>query len=239
MNPGDGRPIYREELPEGCQRTRAAFSSYLDGALDGQMMAHLAAHMNGCTSCAREFAAWRAMQTALGHLGPAQPPLELQNRLRDVLASELMIGRHLSPLQRLRNFTEATLAPLFVRVGAGLAATAVILGSAAAVLGAAMPVQANDDRMTHLSPPRLLYAGSMADPVAVSGRHYAAVVVDAKVNAEGQVYDFDMLEGPRDAGTRTRITANLLGSVFKPASVFGSPVPGHVIVTYTAVSARG
>jgi len=64
-------------------------------------------------------------------------------------------------------------------------------------------------------------------------------MVDAKVDAQGKVYDFDVIEGPRDAQTRLRIENNLLGSVFKPATVFGVPVPGHAMMTYTAVSAIG
>ena len=65
-----------------------------------------------------------------------------------------------------------------------------------------------------------------------------AVLVDAKVDAQGRVYDFDVIDGATDPATRIWVEANLLESVFKPATIFGVPVPGHAMMTYTAVSAR-
>ncbi len=227
-----------EVLTEGCEQTRSAFSAYLDGALDGHTMAQLAAHLRECRGCETEFAAWRSMQNALGALGPARAPVELQSRLRDLLASELVIGRHLSPARRLRSFFSRTLIPAGLRLGAGFAATLVILGSAACILSAAMPVQANDDRMAHMNAPKYLYSQRTPEPIATSAG-FMTVLVDAKVDAAGRVYDFDLIDGPKDPQTLMRIETNLLGSVFKPATVFGEPVPGHTMMTYTTVSARG
>jgi hypothetical protein len=53
------------------------------------------------------------------------------------------------------------------------------------------------------------------------------------------VYDYSILEGPADAAVKLRVEDNLMTSVFKPATVFGVPVRGHVVVTYTGVSVRG
>ena len=232
-----GRHAAQAELTESCEQSRAEFSAYLDGALDGHTMAQLAAHLGACPACADEFAAWRSMQTALGELGPAKAPLALQARLRDVLASEMGTGRNLSPWQRMMAFSQRTLVPTGLRLGAGFAATLVILGSAACVLGTALPVQANDDRMAHLNAPKYLYSQAAVGALA-SNKPFLAVLVDAKVDANGRVYDFDLMDGPEDAQTRLWVEANLLGSVFKPATVFGVPVPGHVMMTYTAVSVR-
>jgi hypothetical protein len=35
------------------------------------------------------------------------------------------------------------------------------------------------------------------------------------------------------------VEQNLLTSVFRPATVFGVPVDGHVMLTYAGVSVRG
>ena len=226
-----------ETLTEACEQTRAGFSAYLDGALDGRTMGQLAAHLRECTGCEAEFAAWRSMQSALSVLGPAPAPVELQSRLRDVLAGELGTGRHLSPFRRFAAFYQRTLAPAGLRLGAGLAATLVILGSASVIVGSALPVQANDDRLAHMNAPKYLYSQNAPEPI-VTGASFATVLVDAKVDAEGRVYDFDLIDGPKDPQTRLRVEANLLGSVFKPATVFGVPVPGHSVVSYTTVSAR-
>ena len=107
------------ELIEGARGARRGFSAYLDGALDGRTMAQLAAHMRECALCATEFEAWRAMQEALGELGPAQVPKELQARLRDALASEIVTGRYLSPFQRFRGVLPANAGPCRAPPGCG------------------------------------------------------------------------------------------------------------------------
>lgn len=224
-------------LDEACLATRENFSAYLDGALDGHSMAQLAAHLHSCPVCDHEFQTWRSMQSVLGELGPAQLPTELQARLRDALAGELVIGRHLSPWRRFSEFYQRTLAPAGLRLGAGLAATLVVLGSASWFLGSNLPVQANDDRMAHLQAPHFLYSQQPPEPITTSSA-FVAVVVDAKVDAKGRVYDYTVVDGPTDAATRIRVEANLLESVFQPATVFGVPVPGHAMLTYTAVTAR-
>ena len=221
-----------------CAETRAGFSCYLDGALDGHSMGRMASHLETCGACATEFAAWRSLQNALGDLGPARPPLELQAMVRDALASEIGTGRHLPPWQRALQFAGQTLAPASLRLGAGFAATLAILGSAAWFLGTALPVQANDDHMAHLNAPKFLYSQQPTAPI-VAEKACSAILVDAKVDKAGRVYDYDLLDGPKDAATRRLIEANLLESVFRPATVFGEPVPGHIMMMFTTVSARG
>lgn len=221
-----------------CLQTRQAFSSYLDGALDGHTMARLAKHLQGCSSCSTEFTAWRSLQNALGELGPAQAPIQLQAMVRDALASEIGTGRHLSPLRRVTAFFQETLAPAGLRFGAGLAATLAMLGGSAWFLGTAMPVQANDARMVDVNAPKYLYSLQPTAPIAADTA-FLTILVDAKVDSNGRVYDYNVVDGPQDAATRRRIEANLLESVFKPATVFGEPVPGHAMMLFTTVSARG
>lgn len=230
---GGSRPLY-----EDCAQVKRSFSDYLDGALDGRAMGALAAHLDDCGDCGAEFHAWRSVQSALGELGPAKPPMGLQARLRDALASERDRGTHLSPFRRVGLCWQRTLAPACLRASAGLAAALVLVGGAIWFIGTAAPVQANDDRLADLNPPQFLYSQLPPEPITASGQ-FVAVLVDAKINSEGRVYDYSVIAGPRDPQTRARIEANLLGSVFKPATVFGAPVPGHAMMTYTTLSVRG
>jgi hypothetical protein len=98
-------------------------------------------------------------------------------------------------------------------------------------------VQANDDGLAHLIAPHYLYSQVPPQPV-VTGRD-VPVLVEAKVDTRGMVYDYTIIDGPKDPVIRLHIEQNLLASVFTPASVFGVPVDGHVMVTYTGVSVRG
>lgn len=226
------------EAKEACAGARSRFSEYLDGALDGRVMGELASHLEICTACSAEFTAWRSLQSILGELGPSAPPEDLQAQLRDALAGELRYGSYLSPFQQLAAFGRNTLAPLFVRAGAGLAAALVLLGTTTWFIGSVAPVQANDDRLANLHPPRFLYTAVPFQPIT-GPRPFVAVMVEAKVDARGRVYDYAILEGPDDPSTRARIEASLLASVFKPATVFGEPVRGHAMITYTVISVHG
>lgn len=227
-----------DPVQDVCEEARSNFSDYLDGALDGRTMGALAAHVESCRACGDEFEAWRAMQDVLVDLGPAQPPVALQAQLRDALASERDRGTYLSPLQQVSKFWHRTLAPMCLRVSGGLAGAMVLIGSLIWFIGTAVPVQANDDRLADLHPPRFLYSQEPPQPISTTGQ-YVAVLVDAKVNADGRVYDYSILDGPQDPQTRARVEANLLSSYFKPATVFGVPVPGHAMMTYTTVDVRG
>src|SRR5579864_2545516 len=91
-----------EQMQSGseCLAAQAAFSSYLDGALSGVEMRQVADHLSGCAPCSTEFDAWRVMQTALGDLGPAKPPVRLQQRLRAALDIERDHGTHLPLFER-------------------------------------------------------------------------------------------------------------------------------------------
>ena len=206
--------------------------------MDGRAMGQLAAHLDGCDLCRLEFVAWKEMQSALVDLGAAMPPQTFQSQLRDTLASELERGTYLSPTTRLGAFWQSTLMPAGLRFSAGLAGALLLATGLTWIVGTAAPVQANDDRLAHLNPPTFLYSTMPPAPVATGGR-FVAVLVDAKVNAEGRVYDYQVLDGPNDAMTRIRVEANLEESIFKPATVFGVPVRGHAVMTYTSVSVRG
>ncbi len=221
-----------------CAGARSQFSAYLDGALDGRSMGELADHLRGCAECDNEFEAWRTIQAMLAEMGQAPAPRALQSQLRDALAGELHQENFLSPWQRLGVAWQRTLAPLGLRLGAGLAGAMFLLTGLSWVVGTAAPVQANDERMADLVAPRYLYSVMPPDPVTTGG-HFVAVMVDAKVDVRGRVYDYDLIQGPDDAATRQRVEANLIESIFRPATLFGVAVPGHAMVTYTTVSVRG
>lgn len=229
MESGDG-------LPAACEVVREEFSAYLDGAVSGVEMAAIQEHLKGCGECDAEFEAWREVQSTLSGLGPAQAPERLQARLRAAIAVERERGSHLPMLQRGMLLWRSTLAPMAVRLSGGLAAALVLAGGLTWMFAAPI-VQANDDRMAHLVAPQYLY--SQVPPRPVGDKRDTPVVVEALVDSRGRVYDYSILEGPADAAVKLRVEDNLMTSVFKPATVFGVPVRGHVVVTYTGVSVRG
>jgi anti-sigma factor RsiW len=225
------------QAPNECQAARAAFSSYLDGVLSGVEMGLIAAHLVACAPCTNEFEAWRSMQTALGELGSAKAPDRLQAQLRTALSIERERGTYLSLVGRVAMIWKDSIAPMAVQGAGGLVAALILAAGAFRLFGPGVIVQANDDGLADLVAPHYLYSQVPPQPIQ-TGRE-VPVLVDAKVNTRGMVYDYTIIDGPADPAIRARVEQNLLSSVFKPATVFGVPVDGHVMVTYTGVSVRG
>jgi hypothetical protein len=53
------------------------------------------------------------------------------------------------------------------------------------------------------------------------------------------VYDYKIVSGSSDIKTRSQLENALLFSVFAPAQVFGQPVRGTVVLSFSGVSVRG
>lgn len=237
-NPGHEEQHAGEHgLSAACLDVRAGFPDYLDGTASGVEMAAIAGHLDSCIPCAREFDGLCTVQQALATLGPAKAPEQLQQDLHRTLRLERDRGTHLPLAQRAARWWHAQLAPLAIRFAGGLSATVLLLSGAISILGLSNAVFASDDNMAHLVQPRYLY--SQVLPMPVETRHDVPVIVEAKVDARGRVYDYSIIAGPTDAQTQVQVERNLLSSVFQPATLFGVPVRGHVVVTYAGVSVRG
>jgi hypothetical protein len=224
-------------IDDRCLLVRAEFDDYLDGATSGVEMAAIAEHLEACGDCAVEFQALRTVQSALAELGPAKPPARLQARLRTALSQEFARGTHLPLTERWMAAWKTSIAPVALRATGGFAAMLLLLGGAGWFLGLPGAVQANDDRMTHLVAPHYLY--SYVPPQPIETRHDAPILVEAQVDTSGRVYDYAILAGPKDSSVQRQVEQNLLSSIFQPATVFGVPVRGHVVLTFTGVSVRG
>jgi hypothetical protein len=232
-----------------CAEIQTDFSVYLDGAMSGRQMQETARHIDGyvdaagrqtkgCSECAHEFAAWRTAQSALAALGPVRAPADLPLKLRIAISHEHAC-RNSRWVDRLGLMWDNVLRPRLVHISAGFAGS-MVLGSMALLLGVVavpQPVLANDQPLGAMTAPHFLYSiNSSGEDVPARG---TPVVVEAKVNAAGRVYDYTILSGSRDAAVRVRVEDQLLSSVFEPASAFGAPVRGRVFITFAGVSARG
>ena len=247
---------------KSCSSIRDRFSEYLDGALTGVAMQQIAAHLEGCAACSAEFAGWRQMQQALADLGPAKAPADLALRLRVAISQE----QANTPRQSLARFQVRwvnTFAPFLLRASAGFASAVLLVGTAALMIGAFTspePVEARDEPSDAATSPRFLYSmiesnslenavdlkdGDMKGranartAVIVSDSAANPIVVEAYVNSEGRAYDYRIVSGPDDAQARARVETLLLFSVFEPARVFGEPVQGVAVMTFSGISVQG
>ncbi len=219
-----------------CQKCQSSFSTYLDGAVTGRKMQQIANHLEECTSCAGEFAELRSMQRSLAALGPAKAPADLGLRLRLAISHE-HAKRKSSWIDTVSLKWENSVRPMLVQVSAGFAGAVLLVGSIGLLLGmvaAPEPVMANDEPLGAMTSPHYLY--STVSPGAIISDHDSVIVVEAYINSLGRVYDYNIVSGPEDPAVRSQVADQLLMSVFEPASVFGAPVRGRVVLTFSGIS---
>jgi len=193
----------------------------------------------GCKDCARELAAWRATQDAISALGPARAPANLGLRLRLAISHELA-RQDSRLLDRLSLAWDNAVRPMLLQVTGGVVGSVALVGGVALLLGAvAAPqsVQANDEPLGALTAPHYLY--STASTGAIVTGSDTTIIVEASVDNLGRVYDYTIVAGPKDEAIRAQVANQLLSSVFQPASAFGVPVNGRVVLTFDGISVHG
>lgn len=219
-----------------CSSIKASFSGYLDGAVSGRKMQQIAAHLDSCSRCAGEFASARALQNTLAELGSLKPPADLGLKLRLAISHE----RDRTPAVQLSRFGvrwNNLIQPLLFQASAGFAGAVALVGGIMLLLGmvaAPEPVMANDEPLGAVTAPHFLYSATEPRPIVTARDE--TIVVEASINSRGQVYDFNVVSGPSDPGVLTQVTDQLLSGVFQPASVFGGPVRGRVVLTFSGIS---
>jgi hypothetical protein len=225
----------------GCGEVQFKFTEYLDGRLNGRQMQLIAAHVDDCRSCAREWTSLRQTQASLAALGPVMAPDDLLLRVRVAVSQER--ARSQRSVFDAWNLTwKNTVGPFLLQAGAGFASAVLLLGSITVLVTMfAHPEMAQatkDEPLGNPTSPRLVSLSNVAgnDQIdALSG----PVVIEAYVNGAGEMYDYRIVSGPDDAATRSRIENVLLTSHFEPARFFGQPVRGLAVLSFSGVSVRG
>jgi hypothetical protein len=200
-------------------------------------MQEIAAHLEACSDCAAEFAQWRIAQSLISSIGPAKAPAGLGLRLRVALSQE-SANTAQEKFARGRVRWQNTFRPLVWQVTAGFASTVALLGGVALLIGISpVPALARDEPLDMASSPHYLYRSPLVAEGFADGNN--PVVVQAFVNEEGLVYDYKIISGSSDTKTRSQVEDMLLFSVFAPAQVFGQPVRGTVLLSFSGVSVPG
>jgi anti-sigma factor RsiW len=228
--------------PAECLRVQDSFSDYLDGAVTGYEMHDIATHLESCVTCKSEFASWREMQQALSDLrmtSVTKAPADMSLKLR-VAISQQKAKLDSRWIDRFSVSWENAVRPMLIQVSAGFAGTIVLIGSIMLLLGmvaAPEAVMAHDVPLGAMTSPHYLYSAASQRPI-VTDRD-TTIVVEAAVNAIGQVYDYKIVSGPESSEVQNQVAEQLMLSVYDPARVFGSPARGRVIVTFAGISVRG
>ena len=219
-----------------CSVAKGLMSSYLDGCVTRRQLAQMNEHLGVCAACAAHFASVQSTQSLVSSLGRKAAPPDLALRLRVSLSQELANSRR-SRWEMLRLHWENAFNAIMVPATAGLITTLVIFGLLIGILYPAQ-VRASNDVPTRLYTPALLESTPFELSVGVTSAE--SLVVEAYVGPDGRVQDYRILSAPEDAAAILPQLKNMLiFTTFQPATAFGQPTSGRVILTFSKVQVKG
>jgi hypothetical protein len=223
-----------------CSRIREKLPGYLDGALPVDDHGPIRKHLEDCSGCRGELEQYRQLQRMMSHAVRPEPPADLAMRIR-VAVSQARASRgwaaHMHRLAiRTQLVLENILEPLAVPATGGVLAALLVFASVMQVFAGGVPFGgiANDLPTNLLQPARLEQLAAF--PVPDEG----GLLVEATVNAEGQLVNYTILSGLDNAEIRRQLDQVLMFSRFRPQLSFGRPTSGgRVLLSFSGVRVRG
>ena len=213
---------------EGCVEIRNHYSDYLDGLCEPQVRKSIRFHLNYCGSCRRELEVWENVQADLRGMPRRQVPPELALRLR----VEVSQGLHRNLLERLRVWMDNALQPMLLPASGGVLVAVVffclIMGSVV------VPATTTPDVPAFVTPPRVL---ELAPFDFNTGD--APVVVVTRIDAGGRAMGYRVLSGGTSPELIHQLDRVIYFSNFQPATWFGRPTDGQVVLSLRRITVRG
>ena len=220
-----------------CKQAHSTFSVYLDGALAGSEMQSIARHLETCPGCEAEYRMLARTQELVRSLGPAKAPPDLALRLRVALSQEASrsFTRQWSAfLLALRHSVNA----MMVSATASVASAVIFFGLLVGLYTAPGRAAGAHDVPTMLFTPPQLEASQFG--ANLSDLNTDALVVETFVDAQGRVQDYRILSGPAgNENLRRQLDQMMIFTVFRPATSFGLPAPGRVVLSFSRIQVRG
>ena len=221
-----------------CKQAKSISSCYVDGAVTGVEMQAFTEHLAKCGDCRKDHQMTLRTQMLVSELGRVAAPRDLALKLRVAIsqeASRSFSNRWQGFVTRSEHAFNAFMFP----ATAGLVSAVVFFGlliGMFAVPGSLTASAADDVPLTLYTPPQL-----SASPFRVSvGNAEDALVVDAFVDANGRVQDYRIISAPAGAeNLLPQLDNMMIFTTFRPATSFGLPTPGRVVVSFSNVNVRG
>jgi hypothetical protein len=216
-----------------CSKATSLLSLHLDGALEIKQRRAVEDHLEICSKCDSEFSSLKQTRNLLTAVGRKPSPADLALRLRLAISREVSAVR-VSPFERLRFRLETGLNAFMVPATAGLVSAIVFFGLLIGFF--ALPTLNNDVPTMLYTPPELTMA-----PFGLSNSISSdSLVLEAYVDANGRVQDYRVLSSPGDTEAVDQQVKNMLiFTIFRPATSFGRPTSGRVVLSFSHVNVRG
>jgi len=216
-----------------CWATRKQIGKYLDGDLRFLSRWLFERHLLSCQACFDAYEERGGLKNLVGEWRKIPFPRSVRTNVLVAISRSL----HAHPWVRLRTRIENFLRPRAVpAVGGVVAAVMLFVGLCSDIVFIRNPLQ-DDVPLTYLTkawirPPSL---AEIPGPVLEED-----VTVEAFIDREGRVYHVRMVELPANSphaavNIKAQVRNLLLTAQFDPATKFGKPVFGRVLVAFRSV----
>lgn len=218
-----------------CQTVRNSVSKFLDHRVAGEERTRVAGHLAECRECAVYFDQHSQLRHDLRSLSPKPVPQRLQTQLR-VLASRERAHWHANKTvpDAMRNWAanmklaaDNLMRPLALPLAGGLASALLLFSVVVPTLGF-RPAVRNDV-------PTGLYTAATLVEVSPVGVGNDETVVELFVDAKGQATDYSVQRGVVSPALQADINHMMFSARFTPATWFGQPTNGKVLVSFRRV----
>jgi len=238
-----------------CLKVRSRLAGYLDDALvnapSPQERHAIGKHLELCEDCREELQRYRKLSVLLSRMPRAVPPADLAIRIKVAAAQAQETRDWAHRWQHIKDRAEILLdnvfRPITVPATGGLFSAFVIFVFVLHMIMPGITVQAdpNDIPTGLLRPAELVSLYSYPDATLPEVQHpdvdlQRDLLVDVTVDAQGQMTNYDIINGPDSPELRHQLDQMLIFSRFRPMLSFGRPTAGgHVVLSFSAIHVRG
>jgi hypothetical protein len=214
---------------ETCVEIRDYYSDFVDGVATPEVLRSIRYHLQHCPACELELDKTQMLRQALRSLPRRQVPPEADLRLRVRVSQAL----HQNLLSRIFVSLDNRFRSLVLPATGGLAAAIFCF---CLIMGSEMAPANNvpDVPLSFVTPARVV---SLAPFDFTTGDQ--PVVVVTYIGADGQVLRYKVLSGPHSPEIMHNLDRMIYFSRYMPATTFGSPTEGEVVLSLRQVTIRG
>ena len=212
---------------ESCSEIRSQFSDYIDGVCPAETVHSVRYHLTNCVACTSELDRYGALHAELSQLSRQRVTPQLALRLRVQVSQELHRNLWQQLMVRLENLFRPVSFP-------SVAGSLVALVCIVLMLGAGTPQTSNIPDVPLITPPRI----QVLAPMNLDAGAQPLVLV-TYVNAEGRVTSYRIISGQQSPGLIQRLDQMMYYSIFEPATSFGQPTSGQVVLSFRTITVRG
>jgi hypothetical protein len=230
-----------------CREMESLLAGYVDGAIRSRDHVTVREHLDSCAPCREQLESYHRLAVCLAKVEPVAVPADLALKIRVQASQVRPAAARLGWLWfQVSRWFEDILEPLAVPATGGILTALVVFVFLVQNILVGLPMSGvvqNDLPLNLVQPASLVSLAPFPVP-GIAGNegqpNSGALLLEATLNAEGEVVFYKILSGPSDTVVKHQIDQVLLFSRFRPQLSFGVPTDGgRVLLNFSEVRVRG